>query len=471
MPHDPDPGVLDRNLSRLVRRWADPVSSEQTEASCREFLRRLAPEPAEGSRTRAMVGRISFAAILLLCGVAFWVLLSRTRPPPESPAVDSRPAQEDGGALKRRSEEREKEAAAAAAAQGPAALCWLARHQNPDGGWGAASFSNQCRGLKCSGPGDRDYDSGETALALLAFLGGGYSQMSKDEYADTAQPGSLLKFGDVCKKALQWLLAHQDQEGCVGERGPKYIYNHAIAALCLAEAYGLTASPKFKEPAQKAIDFLVAAQNPGKGWRYSPRSGDNDTSVTCWAVLALCSAQEAELSFPKAVFDGALAWLDEVTEQNEFQRAGYNARGAGKVFIPGQNESFDHHETMTAMAIVARIFVQRRKTDQIKGALNLLIADLPEWKRGKIDFYYWHFGSLAVYQAEGLQGPKWKLWNDAMKTALVPNQKAAKDGCLAGSWDPEHERWGLQGGRVYVTAMNALTLETYYRYPLVFGGK
>src|ERR1043165_8851885 len=33
-----------------------------------------------------------------------------------------------------------------------AALKWLARHQGPDGGWGAAGFSNQCTGGRSSGP-------------------------------------------------------------------------------------------------------------------------------------------------------------------------------------------------------------------------------------------------------------------------------------------------------------------------------
>ena len=36
-------------------------------------------------------------------------------------------------------------------------------------------------------------------------------------------------------------------------------------------------------------------------------------------------------------------------------------------------------------------------------------------------------------------------------------------GCEDGSWNPVGE-WCLAGGRVYATAINALTLEIYYRY-------
>jgi hypothetical protein len=34
---------------------------------------------------------------------------------------------------------------------------------------------------------------------------------------------------------------------------------------------------------------------------------------------------------------------------------------------------------------------------------------------------------------------------------------------LAGSWDPDPV-WGMHGGRVYATALAAMTLEVYYRY-------
>src|SRR6185503_14160200 len=110
----------------------------------------------------------------------------------------------------------------------------------------------------CAGGADPNYDTGVSALALLSFLGAGYSQLSKDELVDIAVPQQKLRFGETVKRGLQWLIAHQDPEGCVGERGPKHLYNHAVAALALSEAYGMTASQPLLEPAQKAIDFLVA---------------------------------------------------------------------------------------------------------------------------------------------------------------------------------------------------------------------
>src|SRR6185369_14311659 len=81
-----------------------------------------------------------------------------------------------------------------------AALKWLARHQNPDGSWSAESFDARCSGAKCVGKGEKDYDVGVTGLSLLAFLGAGYTQLSKDEYPDAANPGQVLRFGEVVKK-------------------------------------------------------------------------------------------------------------------------------------------------------------------------------------------------------------------------------------------------------------------------------
>jgi hypothetical protein len=350
-----------------------------------------------------------------------------------------------------------------------AALRWLARHQGPDGGWGAESFQNQCAGAKCSGVGDRDYDVGMTGLSILAFLGAGYSPMSRDTEPDPATPGRVFRFGEVVKKGLQWLLLHQDPEGCIGERGQKYMYNHAVAALCLSEAYGMTATALLKEPAQKAIDFLIASQNPGKGWRYSARCGDNDTSVTGWAVMALKSAELSELTFPRqTAFEGAIAWFNEATDAQGYARVGYNQRGTGKVIIPGRNESFDHHESMSAVAVMSRIFMLKRKGDPALNAVNLLTGDLPEWKANKVDFYYWYYATLALFQYDGPEGPMWKKWNEPMKNAIVTHQRTRKDGCQDGSWTCDEDRWGSEGGRVYGVALNALSLEVYYRYPNVF---
>ena len=50
-----------------------------------------------------------------------------------------------------------------------------------------------------------------------------------------------------------------------------------------------------------------------------------------------------------------------------------------------------------------------------------------------------------------------------MKGAIVKNQNTGSTGCRDGSWEPV-SRWSCEGGRVYATAINALTLEVYFRY-------
>jgi hypothetical protein len=354
-----------------------------------------------------------------------------------------------------------------------AALRWLARHQNPDGSWSAQGFSRNCASGKCSGGGEADYDTGVTGLSLLAFLGAGFTPMSKDSpiMIDPAFPDRQLHFGDAVKKGLQWLLSQQDPEGCVGERGMKHLYNHAIAALALSEGYGMTGLEVLRGPAQKSIDFLVAAQNPGKGWRYSSKSGDNDTSVTGWAVMALKSAEISALNVPSSAFSGALTWLNEATEKNGYYRVGYTAVGTGKVFVPGKNEQFSDHPSMSAVAVLSRIFIQKSQKEPALGAAALLASDLPSWKAGEVDFYYWYYASLALFQFDGPKGAFWSKWNEPMKAAIVPHQKLAKHGCENGSWDPAEDRWGFEGGRVYAAAINCLTLEVYYRYAHVFGGQ
>ena len=96
---------------------------------------------------------------------------------------------------------------------------------------------------------------------------------------------------------------------------------------------------------------------------------------------------------------------------------------------------------------------------------NLLLRDKPSWEGDSVDFYYWYWGSLALHQYDGPGGAMWKAWNEDMKNALINYQNKRATGCKAGSWEPVG-RWCPEGGRVYGTAINCMTLQVYYRYPL-----
>ncbi len=335
-----------------------------------------------------------------------------------------------------------------------AGLRWLARHQAPGGHWDTDNFKAQCGKVRkgsCGGPGKPEFDSGNTGLAVLAFLGAGYTHHSRDTYDG-------ICFGHVVKKGVQWLMANQDKDGCVGDRNGHYMYSHAIAALALSEAYGLTGSSLVKGPAQRSIDFLIAAQNPYAAWRYRHRSGDNDTSVTGWCVMALKSAEISGMQTSRAAYEGAKTWLNRVTDSDG--RVGYMKK---------PSEEKRRADAMTAVGMMCRIFIDKNRGDlRLRRGAEFLVKDLPTWKKGKIDFYAWYYVSLALFQYDGPNGRYWQAWNERMKNALVNHQRTAKDGCLHGSWDTV-ARWTSHGGRVYATAINVLTLEVYYRYDNVFG--
>jgi hypothetical protein len=79
----------------------------------------------------------------------------------------------------------------------------------------------------------------------------------------------------------------------------------------------------------------------------------------------------------------------------------------------------------------------------------------PSWdpSGGRIDYYYWFHGTAAM---RSLDDPRWHAWREAVWAALLPNQRTK--GHVSGSFDAAPDPWGDNGGRVYATAINALTL-------------
>ena len=135
----------------------------------------------------------------------------------------------------------------------------------------------------------------------------------------------------------------------------------AIANLAMAEAAWLCSAPVYRQSAQLGIDFLVKAQNPGYAWRYSVRPGDNDTSVTGWAVMALKSAEMGGLKFPPTCYEGARQWLKRAT--NVQGVVGYESPGDAGSTMPGVNDTWQGHPAMTAVGLLTKIFVDKKQND------------------------------------------------------------------------------------------------------------
>jgi hypothetical protein len=358
------------------------------------------------------------------------------------------------------------------------ALRWLAAHQSPDGGWEAEGFARWCDGKPAAGSGPdgkgkAQYDVGVSGLALLAFLGAGYTHRD---------PGP---FGKVVGSGLRYLKSVQDAEGCFGHRSSgHFVYNHSIAALAMVEAYGMTGSAIYRASAQKGLDFIALSRNAYHAWRYGVKPGDNDTSVTGWMMMALKSAKlvnvaeiaagrPAPLVIDEDAFDGIRTWIERMTDP-ETGRVGYQTRGSGPARLPDMVDRFPEgkSESMTAVGILARVFIGEnpKGSDPITKGAQLCAKALPTWNPndGSIDMYYWYYGTLAMFQ---VGGDGWKKWDAAMKSAIVDSQRLDGDYCLyKGSWDPL-DPWKDDGGRVYSTAALAMCLQVYYRYPQVIGTK
>ena len=326
-------------------------------------------------------------------------------------------------------------------------LHWLRQHQKKDGSWSSAE------GLR-ENP-KAMHDVGVTALAALAFLGAG----------NTHESGPHAK---VVRSALRWLAEQQEADGTVGNRKTSHgwIYDHAVATLALCESYSMHPTAEGKKAAQAAVNVCLKAQNPYKGWRYGVRPGDNDASITTWMLMALKSAQLAELEVSKNSSEWALSLLDELTDP-ETGRVGYTKRGERPVRVEGTLEQFppEKTESLTAAANFARFLYGQRpdKNESMSQGITLVTKTLPLWDvpQGTVDMMYWYWGSLCCYQAGG---KAWKEWSGRLSSALRAGQ--ARDG----RW-PAVGPWGSAGGDVYSTSLMTMCGEVYYRYVRVAGLK
>lgn len=307
------------------------------------------------------------------------------------------------------------------------ALRWLARRQRKDGRWeldGAIHSS-----------------SAGTGLALLPFLGAGQTHLA-GRYKDTVSRG------------LGWLVSRQEDDGDLrgDSAGNSGMYAHGQCAIVLCEAFLLSGDERLREPAQRAVDFIVQAQYPDGGWRYepNPESADKrgDTSVLGWQLMALQSARAANLTVPDETFELAGQYLDRASTDN----------GARYSYMRGEAPT----ATMTAEALLCRMYLGWTLEEPgLREGIRALAEEAPP-SQDSPNFYYWYYGTQTFHH---VGGKRWEEWNLKLRDRLVELQDAS--GPDAGSWPPL-QQFDHAGGRIYTTSLAACTLEVYYRHLPIF---
>lgn len=309
------------------------------------------------------------------------------------------------------------------------ALDWLAAHQLPSGAWSLIHDGGECQG-RCANNGSKDrFDTAATGLSLLAFLGAGYTHQD-GKHRDTVRKGVYF---------LMQVIEETPQGGSFMYQCDRGMYNHGIAAFALCEAYQLTGDKELRRAAQLAIDFIQSAQSYQGGWGYLPKQ-PGDLTISGWQIMALKSAFAAGLDVPASTIMRLDPFLD--SQQNE----GGTFFGYGR---PGKSP------TCTAIGLMVRMFRGMSHTDPkiLDGA-----SYFRKVGRSNGDVYFNYYAGLFLFH---VGGKFWEDWNPTVRDHLVSTQ--AMSGHEKGSWYFENP-YGKEGGRLYTTAMCAMTLEVYYRF-------
>jgi hypothetical protein len=323
-------------------------------------------------------------------------------------------------------------------------LDFLARAQQPDGRWRLGSFP----GAGAADQPKLSCDTAATGLAILSFLGAGYDHFGG-------------KHQDTVRRGLEFLLSIQKPDGDLYlpadplSDSCSWLYSHGIATMALCEAVGMTGDPLVKPAAARACGFIATSQHPARGgWRYTPRS-DADLSVSGWMLVALRSGRLAGVEVDPRTFAGVETLLDASSVAGEPARYLYNSRS------PQQRPSQLSSGCMTAVGTLMRLHTGWSAADpRVQQSARVLAAFKPSYgsaTQKTRDCYLWYYASQVLVHTGGTE---WGDWYDALADTLERTQE--RQGPRAGSWDPlgdVPDRWGVYGGRIYVTALHLLALE------------
>jgi len=328
------------------------------------------------------------------------------------------------------------------------ALEWLAQHQARDGSWSFNHHNPRRKTPSRNSGALAQAPITATALGLLPFLGAGHSSRGQGKFRATLFTG------------LDYLKSHcatvRPGAAALFERDAKYMPSHALGTMALCEAAAESRDKKTETAAESLVNFLVQAQNKDGGWSYEPTllnassKDPSDLVTTAWNVAALKTAQWARIDVPADVLQRADRFLDslQIPDQASYRRTPQG--GVDPQLVP--------------YAMFARVYLG---ADRSRPDLTAWLQQ--EGRSGPNVGGEFMRNYMVAYTISRFPGGLWNQWNTAMRDHLVAAQEA--EGEDAGSWYMvdgygSTEGWGTrQGGRLFSTAVAALILEVYYRYP------
>lgn len=316
------------------------------------------------------------------------------------------------------------------------ALRWLAEHQRADGSWSFDLSLSPCEG-RCEDGRPKSDDTptpatAATGLALLAFLGAGYTPHS-GPYQQTVSKGLYY----LRSAALETSHGYDWQQG-------GSMYGHGIAMMAMSEALGMTKlqgeyDSDLLHYVSEGARFTMIAQHPNGSWGYVPGS-PGDTTLTGWQVLSLIGAVKAGVPMHSETLSRAKSFLMSVREAPTYQFGYKTPKG---------------ERTTTAIGLALMMYLgQTPGYTPFDEQLDVLAEQGPTLT----NVYHDYYATLALHH---FRHREWEDWNRQLRDHLVKTQETS--GHEAGSWHFS-DRWGNIGGRVYTTAMCTLILEVYYRF-------